>query len=344
MVVSCPTCTTTYQVPEERLRGRSAQFRCETCGNTWVEAADHERRPMNLAKLVGAPDEEPDTQARRVHRGDEREQRDLFAPPAPSSVAVVDKPKPFYGFSATRNENSVLFDLNALKAAEAARISTPPPAPAPQYQQQYAQPQQYAQTQQYGESAYAQPGYNASYPPPAAAAEEIDIAAMLARGGEVRSRMQLFEPESAPANLSMSMSVPPPANTNRRIATLVAAAGGLACVLAFGVGYALKSDGNANRTAASQVAETRPLTTVTSTVVTTTSPEVPSAIPTASANAVVAGKSPAKGNGRAVSSPGRATKGRSAPRGAHPAPPAPKRKSDPCGCHGNLQCAMKCGL
>ncbi len=363
MVVSCPTCTTSYQIPDDSLRDRNATFRCEACGNTWVEAAQSARnRPqMNIAKLVGAPqspptnpdEDSPSQVARRVPRGGDRDRRDMFATPepAPSSTANVDSVRPNYGFTATRNENSVLFNVNDLKAAAAARVSTPPPAApaaAPSYR---AQANPYAATVQHPEYAPISHGYPP--PPPSslrAFEDEIDIGSMLAQGGQVRSRMAIFQDEPRSSQMSMSISVPPPANTNKRLATLAVFAGGALCLLGVGMGVALKSDGATTKAAAAQLNEPRPLTTTSNAIVTTPeTPVAPTPAPSAStevaANPTQGGRTKGNRNPASPRTGARASSvGGSAPRTGTAPPPASPKKSDPCGCHGNLQCAMKCGL
>ncbi len=309
--------------------------------------------------------------ARRILRGEAREQRDLFAARAPSdhgrqspvpsasaSPSFVPPPPPssvspsmFPGAStAARGEHSLLFSVEELK--KAATMRPPPPAP----------------------TAVFQNGQRVSNDDQGV----IDLKPMLSAGGEMKSRTEaLYTPATEIGPMGFALSVMPQQKTP--MAVFAAAAAAAVLLLAVGLGFALRggsdeaSSTNETRNP-NTVAAAQPMTETPSNA--TISPEAklalnksdssskadqadavsPMKAQTVSNRAASGAKvysAASKGwkmpaNSRKVSSSG--TGNFSAKSSALPSPPKAKggggKKSgaDPCGCGGNLQCAMKCGL
>jgi predicted Zn finger-like uncharacterized protein len=116
MEVACPSCAARYTADAEKLRGKSARMRCRACDTLWVVSN-------------GAADESSEKRAAVVKRGADREKRDLFAtrPTDHGSIKQTLLPPP--SGVAARNENSVLFTVDAVRSSE--KVSTMhEPAPA----------------------------------------------------------------------------------------------------------------------------------------------------------------------------------------------------------------------
>ncbi len=123
MEVTCPACAARYSADEQKLRGKTARMRCRACDTVWLVSGPEES--MNDGKRAAV-----------VKRGGERDHRDLFAsrPADLGSVKQTLRPPPpdsVYGGVAARNESSVLFTVDALRNAGAARMKTPEPEQAP---------------------------------------------------------------------------------------------------------------------------------------------------------------------------------------------------------------------
>lgn len=117
MEVTCPACAARYTADEEKLRGKTARMRCRACDTVWMVAGPEETTGSGEAK--------------RVKRGADRENRDLFATREPDLGCVpstMRPPPPTDGMGA-RNETSVLFTVASLKGT--ARVKTPEPSEAP---------------------------------------------------------------------------------------------------------------------------------------------------------------------------------------------------------------------
>ncbi len=118
MDVRCPSCAAPYVADDEKLRGKTARMRCKACNTTWL-----------VAGPPRAEDPAPKLAA-RTRTGSERERRDLFAAvdaPAPSVKETLLPPPSSYG---ARNESSVLFSLDQLKA-NARSVAPAPKQEAP---------------------------------------------------------------------------------------------------------------------------------------------------------------------------------------------------------------------
>jgi predicted Zn finger-like uncharacterized protein len=123
MEVTCPACAARYSADEQKLRGKTARMRCRACDTVWMVSGPEDT--MNEAKRAAV-----------VKRGAERDHRDLFAsrPADLGSVKQTLRPPPpdsLFGGVAARNESSVLFTVDALRNAGAARVKTPEPEPVP---------------------------------------------------------------------------------------------------------------------------------------------------------------------------------------------------------------------
>lgn len=293
---------------------------------------------MDIGQLVGVPSEE--SVARRVRKGNDRDQRDLFATPRPQHLppvrvgAASEAPS---GMSGERNENSVLFTVADLKRGALTKSSTmPPPAMTP--------------------AAEPLP----SSPPPAARRDEegmFDLLAMCRDGGQVKARTApLFEVESPfgpPAKSAsqadgLSMSILPEQEGKKKLGIIIGVAA--AAVVFLGVGMAVALRGNEPEVKASAaVAAPPPVSTTVAIPIAQPSadPVAASSATTAKDDKPVAAKAGGKkGGGKATATSGAKSGGKLTltSTGAPPAPKAKKGGGDPCGCHGNLQCAMRCGM
>lgn len=313
--------------------------------------------------------------ARRILRGEAREQRDLFAsrapsdhgrqtptpapsrsitPPAPSSASASMFPG---SGTAARGEHSLLFSVEELK--KAATMRPPPPSPTAVFQNG-----QRVDTDEHG---------------------VIDLKPMLSAGGAVKSRTEpLYTPANEINPLGFALSVPPQQKTP--VWVFAAAAAAAVLLLAVGLGVALRG-GSSDSTAAN--ADVRQPISQTTGVAAAAQPaaDAPSSatISPAAKAALSDSKSDAKSDsadavspmkGQNVSNKGASasgakvysaaskgwkggsakvssggTTGKFTPKASAP-PTPPKAKgssggkkggSDPCGCGANLECAMRCG-
>lgn len=142
MEVSCPACAARYTADDEKLRGKTARMRCKACNSVWLVSGPDANAPVasaapSAAAASVAPSskevaKEESKRAAVIKKGAEREKRDIFGQPADvnGSVKQTLLPPPAFKFQAgARNENSVLFRVDQLKASAA--LATPPPEKAP---------------------------------------------------------------------------------------------------------------------------------------------------------------------------------------------------------------------
>lgn len=145
MEVSCPACAARYTADDEKLRGKTARMRCKACNSVWLVSGPDANSPVASSASSAAPAapvsiapsskevaKEESKRAAVIKKGAEREKRDLFGQPADvdGSVKQTLLPPPAFKFQAgARNENSVLFRVDQLKASAA--LATPAPEKAP---------------------------------------------------------------------------------------------------------------------------------------------------------------------------------------------------------------------
>ncbi len=101
-------------------------MRCKACNAVWLVSGPDVASPgasspaSSVAPAAVAQDKEESKRAAVIKKGAEREKRDLFGTPADvnGSVKQTLLPPPAFGFKAgARNEDSVLFRVDQLKAA-----------------------------------------------------------------------------------------------------------------------------------------------------------------------------------------------------------------------------------
>jgi predicted Zn finger-like uncharacterized protein len=368
MIVDCPSCDQSYELHDDQVTGKSVILSCPPCNTSWIVGPIGQPVAQAYAnaddddggeteKFRSAPVPQPVT-AQRVRRGGAREHRDLFAerrssvppsarpqvqradasdslPPVTVQAAPSRPSAPPGASTGERSEHSLLFSVEQLKRAATMR---PPPAIAP--------------------SAFVNGRHVQDSSPDAGI---IDLKPMLSQGGAMKSRTEpLYTPvgEMSPVG-GFAMSVPPPRSTPLAVLAGI----GVAAVIVLGValGFALHSSPSDESADVSAPLPRMTLAamppapeTSLSSLVNDASKKDPApaqeAVSPMKASQGATAKSGAKGAAKwRWTPPARSTftaKKNSAP----PAPPAAKASggkkggSDPCGCGGNLQCAMKCGL
>jgi predicted Zn finger-like uncharacterized protein len=68
MIISCPSCTTRYNFPEERLSSDSMAISCAACGHSWVESRAIEIVDISPRKVPAVIEHgfEPDSEVKRL--------------------------------------------------------------------------------------------------------------------------------------------------------------------------------------------------------------------------------------------------------------------------------------
>jgi hypothetical protein len=192
----------------------------------------------------------------------------------------------------------------------------------------------------------------------------IDVRNMCTSGGQVKSRTAPLYVQETPGS-AFSMSIRPPGRTNA-FALGGIAAGAVALVLVIGVGFAVtrKGDEAAQPHLAAAIshaptvqvegpAAVTPSNTASATPATASGSDTTAAA-TAASDPAPASKSGKRGYSSRglskVSSGGVSSSSQSSVSSSPPKFVPPKAKSggggaaDPCHCHGNLACAMKCSM
>jgi predicted Zn finger-like uncharacterized protein len=316
MEVTCPACAARYTADDEKLRGKTARMRCRQCETVWLVGGDDDPLPSERRAAV-------------VRRGAERERADLFAA-RPSDHGMVSPtiPPPGGGGACVgaRNENSVLFTLNALKGSSAARVKTPAPEPSP-----------ISSRRPEDDEGIIDLNALKSVPPKSAA----------------RPMMPVFSSDPPPAFARDVGASYPPTEERKfplkvKTAGVVAAAAIGVVLLVIGIASAFKGEEPVARTAAPPPPPP---------AVVTPPPPAPTADPAPSASASSASddsKGPKKAKGfRGVGGGGKGggvggapitfKKGQSdSTPAAAPKPPPPVKAADPCGCHGDFNCILRC--
>jgi predicted Zn finger-like uncharacterized protein len=80
MIISCPSCTTRYNFPEERLSSDSMAISCAACGHSWVESRAIEIVDISPRKVPAVIEHgfEPDSEVKRLVEASRRA-REAFA-------------------------------------------------------------------------------------------------------------------------------------------------------------------------------------------------------------------------------------------------------------------------
>jgi predicted Zn finger-like uncharacterized protein len=68
MIISCPSCSTHYNFPEQRLSGDGMAISCAACGHSWIESRAIEIVDISPRKLPAVIDHgfEPDSEVKRL--------------------------------------------------------------------------------------------------------------------------------------------------------------------------------------------------------------------------------------------------------------------------------------
>lgn len=333
MDVSCPACAARYTANAEKLRGKTARMRCKACDTVWL---------VSGPELKAAADLQGETGERRaavVKRGTEREKRDLFAPRPmdQGSVRQTLRPPPPAALSSSandddgptgvgaRNESSVLFTVDALARNATARMKTPPPTAA---------------------TARLEPRLAPEIS--AAAVDDdgiIDLKALSsapprARGMEVPSLFPSEPPPSAfarDADHSAAFAAQGKASNRKKMIAFGAIAASVA-VAVVGLAFLFKGPAPAPVSAAPP-----PLAATAEMPKTETPPAVTT---TTSSDSGASTDKPDDEKGHKKGHKGWKGKPTGKPSGGGGGvslPPAPKAAaSDPCGCHGDFNCQLRC--
>jgi hypothetical protein len=309
---------------DDGLRGKT--FRCRVCSSPIkatadfaIENASPERRSSApAAKTSQRPSRAASAAPKSTHaavvrqRDDERSKRDLFGQEIQLSAKVVEHGGPASAFTAARSENSVLFSLDQLAKPQLPETASAAPV-----------------------RAKADSGL-------------IDLNALM--NDQLDPKSIRPAPLSEPPLGAFTREVQPtpaaafeitPLQGSKKRNKLVAAAGALAVAALVTIGIVATNHEDARVAAAAQAAAPKPAEPPAPVVKDPTPPPAPTVETKAQAPAETASSSDT-GNHR--SSKGRKagkSKGSSASASA-PAAPAPKKAADPCGCHGDLLCNMKC--
>jgi predicted Zn finger-like uncharacterized protein len=319
MEVSCPACHARYKADGDKLRGKTARMRCKACDTVWLVSGPTGDEPE------AESDTNADNRAAVVKRGAEREMRDLFAS-QPVDVGVVRQtlrpgPLPADGVAA-RNETSVLFTVESLRGA--ARLKTPEPERTPMTTQGKIEDDEgIIDLNALASAPKAGPAVASlfpSEPPPGAFARDANESAEFSAGGKKKTKGKL----------------------------VFLAVGGLAAaaLVIVGLTFAFKGEEPVARTAAFSPPPPPPAAT---TVAPPPADPTPTPPPPATASTSDDKPTPTeskKGKKKHASSSGSpsvkmAKVQSSGTDSASASKPAPKA-SDPCGCHGDFNCALAC--
>ena len=80
MIISCPSCTTRYNFPEQRLSGDGMAISCAACGHKWIESRAVEIVDISPRKVPAVIEHgfEPDSEVKRLVEAS-RQAREAFA-------------------------------------------------------------------------------------------------------------------------------------------------------------------------------------------------------------------------------------------------------------------------
>ncbi len=309
MLVTCHECQAKYSVADEKVRGRTARVRCRRCSTLIEVSGVPSHTPaVSYDDPTTVPQPQSMRRAAVLPREGDRARRDLFAPPPePAPSAPATTPPLGMGGVAARNENSVLFSLSALGGSV-----RPVAAPA------------------------------VSNDKPREDSGLIDLNALMAAPLTPKSVPPIMASEAPVGAFTREVSDPDVVVSSPRAAkkrTLFVGLGVAAALLAVvGLQFIARS---ADRDAAASVPPpvTAPAAAPAAAPPAPVTPVV-AAAPANDAKPIVASTSDERphGKGKHKSSAHRS----SSHAASASAPAAPAAAPDPCHCHGNLMCAMKC--
>jgi predicted Zn finger-like uncharacterized protein len=80
MIISCPSCSTRYNFPEQRLLGEGMAISCASCGHSWIEGKAVELVDISPCKVPAVIEHgfEPDSEVKRLVEASRRA-REVFA-------------------------------------------------------------------------------------------------------------------------------------------------------------------------------------------------------------------------------------------------------------------------
>lgn len=314
MDIRCPACAARVAVDDDTLRGTAGQVHCPACNTVWHASAMPTASPR------------VEQRAAVVRRGDERETRDLFATRDPDVGSVTQTlAPPSFGSSGgvgARNETSVLFRVDQLRAKPAAVSATPAPAVEP------------------------------SWTPPSAEDDGVIDLKALASAPPRRAHAPVAPLFSEPLAVSVDVGAGAKRSTkapgiNLKLIGAIAAAAAFVVVAGFGVSLAFKGEEPIQHTARIMATEApvapAPAPTADPAAPTTAAAPIASAEDDADDAAGSADKPIAKKSGKKANSKAK-TKAKAAKSGPSKARPASKAKAsaDPCRCKGDFNCILAC--
>jgi hypothetical protein len=323
MVLRCSQCRSKFQV-DDGLRGKT--FRCRVCSSPIkatadfaVENASPDRRSSApAARTSQRPSRAASAAPKSTHaavvrqRDDERSKRDLFGQEIQLSAKVVEHGGPASAFTAARSENSVLFSLDQLAKPQLPESASSAPV-----------------------RAKVDSGL-------------IDLNALMAGDQPLDPKSIRPAPLSEPPLGAFTREVQPtPAaafeitpqfNGSKKRSRLFAAVGAVAVAALVTIGVVATNHEDARVAAAAQAAAPKaPEPPPPAPVV-----KDPTPAPTVETKAQAPAETASSSDAGHRSSKGRKAGKSKASSAAAPAAPAPKKAADPCGCHGDLLCNMKC--
>jgi hypothetical protein len=329
MILRCAHCRTRFAADDAH-RGKT--FRCRVCASpiksdtaeASAPAAEvEEPRPAFAPTVVAA---QPSAAVAR--RKDERSKRDLFGGEVELGAKVVER-KDVSPFTAARNENSVLFSLDQLsKPRTGARDD-------------------------YAPLSIASAGTSSANADGAAKKEDsglIDLNRMMNDEKLSAKSVRPAPISEAPLGYAREVSHTPvptvyEANpfSRRKKTGLIAGLAAAAVVALATVGVVASNHEDARLKAAAAAAAAPPPQPVVTAVAAPEPPPAPIAASAPETSKDTDDDKPTSKHRGHTWSKGHKSSRSGAKHGSAPASaPAPKKAADPCGCHGNLLCNMKC--
>jgi hypothetical protein len=289
-------------------------MRCKACDTVWLVSGPEDK--MNEEKRAAV-----------IKRGADRDHRDLFAsrPADLGSVKQTLRPPPGADLSgvAARNESSVLFTVDSLRSAGAARLKTPEPEAAPLSSAAFVGGD---------DEGVIDLKALASSPPRAAARPVAPLFSEPPPG--------VFTADVDGTGASAGVAMPGGFKLGKRAFAGIAAAAVALVLCSVGLAAAFKGEEPVAHTAANAIIA--PVTPPAPVV--TAAPSAPVIAPvTASSSSSDDDAKPVattKGKGRKGKG-AKASKKSSSSEGLVSKAPTPKA-ADKCGCHGDFTCVLRC--